>query len=70
MALDEEFAFYTECQLATLEGLKMRKSSGKHEVMRQQDIADQMVEVCRRYQIKPSGLPRRGTPRLSALLRT
>ena len=41
----EKFAYYTECQLATLDGLKMRKSTSKCELKRQQDICDGMVQV-------------------------
>jgi hypothetical protein len=41
------FAYYTECALATVEGLEMRARTPKHELKRAKSIADGMVEQCR-----------------------
>jgi hypothetical protein len=41
------FAYYTECALATVEGLEMRKRTPKHELARARSIADGMVAQCR-----------------------
>jgi hypothetical protein len=53
--LEEAFAFYTECALATAEGLEMRKTAAKHEKQRARGIADNMVDVCRRHGVKCPG---------------
>ena len=47
MKLESEFRYYTECQLATLESLRGRKSTAKSELKRQEQIAAGMVAVCR-----------------------
>ena len=61
-------AHFTECQLATLEGLPARTSARARR--RQQQIADEMVETCRALGIRPAerwrGEP--NTPRLRKLL--
>lgn len=44
--LEEAFAYYTECALATAEGLEMKKSTPKHEKRRARGIADNMVHAC------------------------
>ena len=68
MTLEEAFAYYTECQLATAEGLEMKKSSPKGEVTRQRGIADEMVAVCRSAGLKPVMRSGKQTPRLARLL--
>jgi len=42
-----EFAWATECQLATLEGLAMLRGSSQREMTRQFSITSRMVEACR-----------------------
>lgn len=64
-SLEQAFAYYTECQLATCEGLP--KSTGKHARERLQNIANGMVAVCRAYKCTDGG-SFSGTPRLSELL--
>ncbi|WP_137917168.1 hypothetical protein [Hydrogenophaga sp. 2FB] len=63
-------AWLTECQLATLESLQMRKSTPKSELRRQQSICDDAVSQCQDLGIGPGvrGLRGHGCPRLSALL--
>ena len=41
--LERKFIYYTECQLATLESLRARKSTSQSELKRQTAIADGMV---------------------------
>lgn len=41
--IEGRFCYYAECNFATLESLKMRKSSSKYEIKRQQSICDGMV---------------------------
>lgn len=65
MDLKQAFAYYTECQLATLEDLKARKRFPKCEIERHQSIADGMVRVCQEHAIIPAG---QGHPRLNKLL--
>lgn len=48
--LANEFAYSTECGLATLEGLLVKKSSPKHEVRRQANIVLRQLRVCREHQ--------------------
>jgi len=66
--LNEAFAYYTECQLATLEGCKIKKSTPKSEIRRQLSIARGMLEACIKYDVKPSTDFGRGCPRLSDFL--
>jgi hypothetical protein len=48
--LEGRFLYYTECQLATLEGLKMKKKkTSKSELRRQQSIADGMLIVVKGF---------------------
>jgi hypothetical protein len=66
--LNEAFAYYTECQLATLEGAKIKKSTPKSEIRRHLAIARGMVDACIRYDVKPPVDFGRGCPRLKNLL--
>lgn len=61
-------AWATECELATLEHLKLRKSSSKAAIKRHQKIADTLVFHCRDLKVRPNGLSGRGCPRLMELL--
>lgn len=45
--IEKKFLYYTECQLATLEGLRGIKRTPKCELKRQESIANGMVEVSR-----------------------
>lgn len=49
-------AWVTECQLATLEGLKMRRSTSKAELKRQESICDTAVLHCFELGVTPTGL--------------
>ena len=51
---DEAFAYYTECALATVEALSMKRSTPKWEIDRAQVIAKGMVDHCKRVGFKPS----------------
>lgn len=44
--LEKKFLYYTECQLATLEYFKGRKSMSKSEINRHEKIAQGMSEIC------------------------
>ncbi len=44
---EQALAYYTECQLATVETLRSRKRVSQSELSRHQKIADGMVEHCR-----------------------
>lgn len=64
----QAFAFYTECALATVEGLPKRTSNSDRR--RFQVIADDMVRHCRLFGAQPSRpYTAWGTPRLNELLR-
>jgi hypothetical protein len=45
--LCEKFAYFTECNLATLEGLESRKSTSRSELKRQKEICMKMIENCK-----------------------
>ncbi len=47
MSIEGRFAYFAECNLATLEMLKAKKSSAQSEISRQQSICDGMVDVLR-----------------------
>ncbi len=47
--LVNEYAHATECGLATLEGLLMKKSSPKSEIRRQTSICLRELQVCREH---------------------
>lgn len=47
------FAYFTECNLATLEKLQTLTRSSKTERQRQKNICDEMVGVCRDFGIQP-----------------
>lgn len=52
-------AWLTECQLATLEGLKLVKRTSKSELARQEQICNKAVSQCKDLGVSPVGL--RGT---------
>jgi hypothetical protein len=54
-SLEDAFAYYTECALATAEGLEMRKSAAKHEKRRARGIANNMVAACARHGVERPG---------------
>ena len=43
--IESKFVYYTECNLATLEHLQMKKSSSKSEIKRQTDICNGMLNA-------------------------
>jgi len=50
--LEKEFVYATECQLATLEDLRVRKGFPKYELERHESIARQMLAVCKNEKLK------------------
>ncbi len=65
--IEDALAYYTECALATAEGLDMRKSSSASEKRRAWSIANGMVAACRRHEVPPPG-PADRLPRLAKLM--
>lgn len=65
--LSDRFGYYTECELATVERLRGLKSASKYERNRHENIAKQMVHICR--QLKQQHVISQGTPRLKDLLK-
>lgn len=60
-------AYATECQLATLEMLELRKSASKSDLCRHRGITDTLVRHCRELGVSPrAGFG--ACPRLTALL--
>lgn len=53
--LEEAFAYYTECALATAESLEMKKSAPKHEKRRARGIANNMVRACVIHRVPKPG---------------
>lgn len=49
-------AWLTECQLATLKGLQMRRSTAKSELARQEQLCAEAVRHCRELGVQPRGL--------------
>lgn len=49
-------AWLTECQLATLEGLELRKRSPRSEISRQALICDQAVAQCYDLGLRPDSV--------------
>lgn len=49
-----EFAYATECQLATLEYVKGLTRTPQSALRRQEKIASRMVGTCRKHRITPS----------------
>jgi len=47
--LEDEYAYATDCQLATLSWLTMRRSSPLSEITRQRNICFHMLKVCQEY---------------------
>lgn len=61
--MQTDLAYFTECQLATLEGMRCTKSTSKSALSRQQGIVDKMVTSC--YTHGVDKLERRNGPGLS-----
>lgn len=63
-------AWATECQLATVQGLEMRKRCPAHELTRHRRIAETLVAQCRELGLPPTirGLSGFPCPRLAELL--
>jgi hypothetical protein len=69
MDLASRLAYFTECQLATVEDLCERKRFPKGELDRHRDIAAAMVQSCRDFAVKlPQSWGGPRFPRLSKLL--
>jgi hypothetical protein len=45
----QALAYYTECELATIEELKSRKRISKYSLRRHEVIASGMIKHCRRF---------------------
>jgi hypothetical protein len=56
--LSSKFAYFTECNLATLEGMRLRKSTSRYDLSRQQNICNDMVSVCKELNADCKHLPR------------
>lgn len=67
MTLEERFAHFTECQMATVEDLEHRKSFPKRELQRHRRIADAMFHDCVEFKIQPGPTHSRLRERLEAL---
>lgn len=61
-------AWFAECELATLEGLKLVKRTPKHELKRHEEICNTLVSHIKDMKIPPRGLFGRPCPRLAARL--
>lgn len=61
-------AWLTECQLATLESLELRKSTSKSELARQRSICEDAVRHCYELSVEPRGMRGTGCPRLKKRL--
>lgn len=61
-------AWATECELATLEHLRMLKSSPKSQIERHYKIASTLLYHCWDMKVEPKGLEGRSCPRLAELL--
>jgi hypothetical protein len=69
MSLEQRFAYFTECQLATVEDLEYRARFPKGELQRHREIAEKMVATCREFDVKiPQAFGGPRCPRLSKLL--
>lgn len=55
-------AWLTECQLATLEGMMIKRSTAKGELRRQQQICDDAVRQCADLGLVPGVRGLRGFP--------
>lgn len=55
-------AYFTECELATMEHYETRRSASKHERERHRKIAAKMVEFARAINVTTADAP--GCPRL------
>lgn len=53
-SVEGAFAYFTECNLATLEKLRSLSRPSKSEIQRQQNICNEMVGVCRDFGIEPN----------------
>jgi len=63
-----EFAYHAECQFATLDMYKRRKSTSKTDVRRQQSICDKMILTLRAAGFRSASFD--GLPRLRDILAT
>ena len=61
-------AWATECQLATLEELKHRKSASKYDIRRHASIAAKLVFNCKDLNVPPKGFLGRPCTRLKEYL--
>lgn len=61
-------AWATECQLATLEELKHRKSASKRDIRRHASIASKLVFNCKDLSVPPKGFGGRQCSRLAEYL--
>lgn len=66
--LEQALAHLAECRLATVEQLRSYRSTSKADIRRQRAVADEAVEACRRFGLKPLSLIGRATPHLAAEL--
>lgn len=62
-------AWLTECELATLERLKLRKSTSKAELARHESIVKDAVFHCRDLRVTPRGLAGRPCTRLAEAMK-
>ncbi len=61
-------AWAAECELATLETLKLRKSASKSDIKRHASIAAKLVFNCKDLNVPPKGFLGRPCPRLAEYL--
>ena len=52
--MEDALAYFTECNLATLEHLRLLKRTSKSERQRQANICKSMVAACRDFHIDPA----------------
>lgn len=53
--ISDAFAYYTDCQLATVEWLALKKSTPKGEYKRHIDIAQGMCDLIRKFKVIDEG---------------
>lgn len=53
-SVEGAFAYFTECNLATLERLRSLSRTPKSELQRQLNICNEMIAVCRDFGIEPN----------------
>lgn len=64
--IEDALAYFTECNLATLDHLHSIKRSSKSERQRQSNICDSMVRACRDFGIDARRTQSRLSERLSS----